>query len=117
MPGRSPAIKITSTNATRVKKYEKFEVLLDVENAGIENPYDPEDIDVYAKFTTPSGRVIRINGFYDDYDNAGQWKVRFSPAEPGEYSYQLFVNRFPNIYIDNTPLLCKATCGRYRAFS
>ena len=92
MPGRSPAIKITSTNATRVKKYEKFEVLLDVENAGIENPYDPEDIDVYAKFTTPSGRVIRINGFYDDYDNAGQWKVRFSPAEPGEYSYQLFVN-------------------------
>jgi hypothetical protein len=91
-PEKSPIIRITDMNATRVKKYEKFEVLLDLENVGIENPYDPEDIDVYARFTTPSGQVIRINGFYDDYGNAGQWKVRFSPAEQGEYSFQLFVH-------------------------
>lgn len=89
---KSPVIRITGTNATKVKKYEKFEVLLDLENVEIENPYDPEDIIVNALFTAPSGQIIRINGFYDDYGNAGQWKVRFSPAEEGEYSYQLFVN-------------------------
>jgi hypothetical protein len=58
---------------------------------GSENPFDPEDIDVYTTFTTHSGKEIRINGFYDDYNNADQWKVRFSSAEQGEYSYRLFV--------------------------
>jgi hypothetical protein len=91
-PGKSPAVKITGTNTTRVKKYEKFEVFLDLENVGIENPFDPDDIDVYAQFITPAGKKIRINGFYDNYGNADQWKVRFSPAEQGEYSYLLFVN-------------------------
>jgi hypothetical protein len=90
--GESPVITITGTNATTVKKYEKYEVLLGLENVGIENPYDPADIDVYALFTTPSGKIIKINGFYDNYENADQWKVRFSPGETGEYSCRLFVN-------------------------
>jgi hypothetical protein len=89
--GKSPTVQITSTNADRVKKYEKFEVLLDLSNVEIENPYDPADINVYALFTTPSGKEIRINGFYDNYQDTDQWKVRFSPAETGEYTYQLFV--------------------------
>lgn len=90
-PGISPEVRITCTNADMVKKYEKFEVWLDLEHVGIENPYDPEDIDVYALFTAPSGRKIRINGFYDNYENAGRWKVRFSPGETGIYRYQVFV--------------------------
>ena len=92
VPGKSPVVKISGTNVTTVKTYEKFEVYLDLENVGIENPYDPEDIDVYAYFTTPSGKKIRINGFYDNHENADQWKVRFSPNETGEYSYQLYVD-------------------------
>ncbi|MHC4913383.1 MAG: DUF5060 domain-containing protein, partial [Planctomycetota bacterium] len=90
-PGILPVVKITSTNTSIVKKYEKFEVVLDLENVGIENPYDPEDIDVYALFKTPSGKEISINGFYDNHENADQWKVRFSPDEKGEYTYRLFV--------------------------
>ncbi len=92
IPGESPKVKIAGTNTTRVKKYEKFEVLLDLDNVGIDNPYNPEDIDVYAQFTTPSGKKIRINGFYDNSYNADQWKVRFSPGEVGDYTYQLFVS-------------------------
>jgi hypothetical protein len=92
IPGKSPVVKISGTNTSRVKKYEKFEVNFDLENVGIENPYDPEDIDVYALFTAPSGKRISINGFYDNYENADQWKVRFSPNETGAYTYRLFVN-------------------------
>ncbi len=88
----APVITISGTNAATVKKYEKFEVSLNLENVGIENPYDPADIDVYAHFTAPSGKKIRINGFYDNYENADQWKVRFSPGETGAYTYQLFVD-------------------------
>jgi len=62
-PGELPVVQIIGTNTTTVKKYVKFEVLLDLENVGIENPYDPEDIDVYALVTTPSGKKISINGF------------------------------------------------------
>lgn len=91
-PGILPVIRISSTNATTVKKYEKYEVELELENVGIENPYDPDDINVFALFTAPSGKEISVNGFYDNYENADQWKVRFSPNETGEYSYQLFVD-------------------------
>lgn len=87
----SPEIRIAGTNATKVPRYEKFEVYPVLENVSIGNPYDPDDIDVYAEFTSPSGKVIRINGFYDDYSNAALWKVRFSPAESGQYTYRLFV--------------------------
>ncbi len=90
--GVSPGIRITGTNAGQVGRYEKFEVWYDLERVEIENPYDPEDIDVYALFTAPSGREIRINGFYDDHLGADQWKLRFSPDETGTYSYRLYVN-------------------------
>ncbi|MBN2775632.1 MAG: DUF5060 domain-containing protein [Prolixibacteraceae bacterium] len=91
LPGKSPEISVKSVNSTTVKKYEKFEVSIDLKNVGIENPFDPADIDVYAEFTTPSRKKIKINGFYDNYNDADQWKVRFSPNETGEYSYRLFV--------------------------
>jgi hypothetical protein len=89
--GEAPAISIVGTSAAEVHKYEKFELSLELQHVKIDNPYDPDDIDVYARFTAPSGKVIRINGFYDDHMDAAQWKLRFSPAEVGNYSYQLFV--------------------------
>jgi len=91
VPGKSPEVAVKSVNSATVKKYEKFEVILGLKNVGIENPYDPADIDVYAEFTTPPGKKIRINGFYDNFNDADQWKVRFSPNEIGEYTYRLHV--------------------------
>jgi len=78
IPGRSPEVRISAVNSPTVPEYEKFEVFLDLENVGIENPYDPEDIDVYALFSCPDGKKFRINGFYDD---AGIRRNR--PAPPG----------------------------------
>ena len=89
--GVKPEVTISSTNTSTVKKYEKFEANLVLKNAEIENPYDPADIDVYALFSSPSGSEIKINGFYDNYEGADKWKVRFSPVETGEYKFQVFV--------------------------
>ena len=86
-----PEVSIVKVNSETIKKYEKFEVIPELKNVQFENPYDPDDIDVYAEFTTPSGKKIKINGFYDNYQNADNWKVRFSPNETGEYKFQVFV--------------------------
>ncbi len=91
VPGVNPVVSVSEINSTTIKKYEKFEINLDLKNVGIENPYNPADIDVYSLFTAPSGKKIKINGFYDDYENANKWKIRFSPNEIGEYQYQAFV--------------------------
>src|SRR6056297_657135 len=76
-----PEISVLQTNTSTVKKYEKFEINIELKNVKYENPYNPEEIDVYAIFTAPSGKTLRINGFYDDFNGADQWKLRFSPNE------------------------------------
>jgi hypothetical protein len=91
-PHVNPGISVARVNTSTVGKYEKFEIWLDLSSVEIENPYDPNEIDVYAVFISPSGKEIRINGFYDNYQEADSWKVRFSPNETGSYLYRLFVN-------------------------
>lgn len=89
--GVKPEVTISGMNSGIVKKYEKFEVIPELKNVEIENPYDPADIDVYALFTSPAGENIKINGFFDDYKGTGTWKIRFSPRETGEYKFRVFV--------------------------
>ncbi len=69
-----------------------------------ENPYDPAQIDVQARFTAPSRKEIVIPAFwfqdftvapgtqkYEQYlpDGAGHWRVRFLPSERGLHSVRL----------------------------
>lgn len=89
--GDNIGVIISGVNSKQVKKYEKFELLLDLKNVRFDNPYDPADIDLYALFTTPSGQNIKIDGFFDDYRGAKQWKIRFSPGETGEYKYIVWI--------------------------
>ena len=89
--GVSPEISVVQINTDKVRKYEKFELTLKPENVGVHNPFDPEDIDVFAFFISPGGDTTRINGFYDNFQNADIWKVRFAPHLTGRWSYQVFV--------------------------
>ncbi len=89
--GSDPGIAISGFNSATVKKYEKFEMKLELKNVKIKNPYDPADIDVYAMFISPSGENIRINGFFDNYRGAEAWKLRFSPNETGKYKVRVYV--------------------------
>jgi hypothetical protein len=93
--GTNPSVTVSSMNTGTVKKYEKFELLPDLKNVKYENPYDPADVDLFAEFTAPSGEKIRVNGFFDDYKGANKWKIRFSPAETGEYKFRVFVKDGP----------------------
>ncbi|HDR52890.1 MAG TPA: DUF5060 domain-containing protein, partial [Mariniphaga anaerophila] len=86
-----PKVSVSKVNSTQVKKYEKFEIRIEIQNVAYENPFDPEEIDLFAIFHSPSGKEIRINGFYDNYEEANQWKIRFSPNETGTYNYEIFV--------------------------
>ena len=85
------AIKVESVNSETVGLYEIFEMVVDLLGAQHENPFDPAEVDMSAAFTSPTGKVWTIHGFYDDFENRSQWKVRFSPNETGQWSYTLKV--------------------------
>jgi len=87
----APTIARRSENANRIGLYEKYELQLELGNVVYANPYNPEEIDVRALFTSPGGRQWTIYGFYDHYQNRNEWKVRFAPNEAGTWSYTLMV--------------------------
>jgi len=85
-----------------VGRYEKFEVEVTLD-ADYSNPYDPTDIRLDARFTSPSGRSVIVPGFYyQDFEmdlngprdrvtpvGEGTWLIRFAPDEVGEWSYRV----------------------------
>ena len=69
--------------------YDKFEARLNIQ-AKFVNPFDPEDIDIMATFTSPSGKNWNIPGFYH-MTLGTMWKIRFSPDETGLWKYTVHV--------------------------
>ncbi len=69
-----------------VGRYEKFELQIDMQ-AEYANPFDPDEIDLWAEFTAPSGKVWKIWGFYNPSSWSALWMVRFSPPETGAWRY------------------------------
>lgn len=87
--GTVPVVKVASVNSTSVGRYDKFEIALDLADDSWSNPFNPEQIDVYAVFYTPGGDSVRINGFYDNYQNRDSWKIRFAPYQTGNWEYRV----------------------------
>jgi len=69
--------------------YEKLEMALELK-CEFANPFDPDDIDIEAVFTSPSGRKWTIPGFYN-LSGSTIWKVRFSPDEAGKWTCRISV--------------------------
>lgn len=88
LPPAGPVIN-TIFQIDSVALYDKFEARLDI-NAKYVNPFDPEDIDVMATFTSPSGKTWNIPGFYQATFGTA-WKVRFAADEPGQWKYSVRV--------------------------
>jgi hypothetical protein len=82
-------VEVDHVNTTTVALYEKFEAVINLGDVSYINPYDPDEIDLQAVFTAPSGKEWPIFGFYDDHLNRGEWKIRFSPNEAGLWHYTL----------------------------
>jgi hypothetical protein len=69
--------------------YEKLEISLEIKCEFI-NPFDPDEIDIHALFTSPSGKKWEIPGFYN-YALGTLWKIRFSPDETGKWNFTVTV--------------------------
>ncbi len=90
------------TAPSDVDRLDRFEFAIDIDSF-YNNPYNPEEIDITAEFTSPSGKKHRAIGFfYQGYDKTGrnvfiekgepEWRVRFAPSEPGRWQYSIIVN-------------------------
>lgn len=83
-------------SSVAVKKYEKIELAVDF-RAEYKNPFDPDDIDLSAVFTSPSKKEIKIPGFLYSGEIISEgvlqplWKIRFTPTEAGEWRYYVIV--------------------------
>ena len=66
-----------------VEKWSKLELDFDSQKEYGNPLYDIEDF--YATFTSPTGRVKKINGFWD---GGSSFKIRFAPDELGTWTYQ-----------------------------
>ena len=102
-PGRQPlAIHGVTPATARVPQYSKLELCVALD-ATYDNPFDPDDVQLDALFTTPSGRQCVVPGFFtvehrcevaDGVEvlipqQESGWRVRFTPQEIGRYQWQL----------------------------
>lgn len=96
-----PAVELQMTN-TQAPRYQTTEFPLAV-RAVHTNPFDPDDVEVNVRLTTPGGRQLVVPAFYgQEYERRrigppGRerdwiypqglpvWKARFAPTELGEY--------------------------------
>ena len=85
-----PSILSVRANSAAVGLYEKLELSVDLE-ATYTNPFDPNEIDLRAEFTSPSGRKWNVWGFYNPSGWSSLWMVRFSPIERGTWRYVVTV--------------------------
>ena len=63
--------------------YEKFEALITLDTK-YDNPFDPDEVDLSAVFTSPDGAEWAINGFFDGVN----FKLRFAPDTVGTWTYR-----------------------------
>ena len=114
--GEGPSVSEVALSAQSVGQYELLEITFQTDAAFV-NPFDAQEIDIQAVFTTPTGVEVRYPAFYErarrdlsqdfvpereqfdyDYDfdtkrfifvpeEGDNWCVRFSWNETGEYSF------------------------------
>lgn len=96
------ALRAASANRGDVPCYAKFELKLDF-RATYQNPFDPDEVQVWADFTGPKGVVRHVNGFLgqefarkldngaEKVDSAGEprWLIRFAADAPGVWKYRV----------------------------
>jgi len=113
--GFSQQVSVGSENSETVGLYEKYEITVQIDSVTYSNPYDPDEVDLRAVFTAPSGRVWEIFGFYDNYNSTNIWKVRFSANETGTWNYYLTV-KSPAEEIQSVDYSFEATASKYHGW-
>jgi hypothetical protein len=100
-----PNIMSITPNSTSIGQFNKLELTVAVSNTSYTNPYDYTVASggalLRATFTSPSGIVKTVDGFYLQEHSvanisngaltagATAWRVRFTPNETGNWSYSV----------------------------
>ena len=92
---------INNISSTTIPLYSKFETGISLTKT-FTNPYNPDIISIEAQFTSPTGKLYTVYGFYyQDYQKIitapfwnpittpFPWRIRFSPNETGTWSYTI----------------------------
>jgi hypothetical protein len=109
-------------NSNKIGLYEKFEMSFSLEGEW-DNPFDPEQIKVDARFYFPDGKQMLVPGFFyqeylqDSYktiEKIGKpvWKVRFAPDLVGEYKTEIIATNKGKEAVSQQQLF---TCVKYNA--
>ncbi|MEK6796452.1 MAG: DUF5060 domain-containing protein [Spirochaetota bacterium] len=85
-----PAVSIASVSEAR--QHARVDIRLSL-SAAFENPFDPDEIDVRAKFTAPSGKTTVLPAFFhqpytaeEKPDGSPSFALRFLPTEAGRHT-------------------------------
>jgi hypothetical protein len=81
-----PVINNATFSPDPVGLYEKLELTIDL-TASYTNPFDPDELDLWAIFTSPTAASWNIKGFWD----GTQWKIRFAADETGIWNFTVYV--------------------------
>jgi hypothetical protein len=106
-PSRRRRIKVARLmpNSVNIPRFGKFELTFRLSKT-FQNPFDPDSADILGHFTAPSGKKVVVPAFFfQDYGRhmvegrelltpkgRPSWKLRFTPAEVGTYTYSVTVN-------------------------
>jgi hypothetical protein len=115
-------------NNGTIAAYHKLELHMKI-SGNFQNPYDPEQIAVDAVFTNPDQKEFKVPGFYYQpftrkITDAGEeilpdgdpdWCLRFTPNQPGDWSYRLFITRKGRT-VETEPLRFKVTAANHHGF-
>jgi len=107
-------LKLRSLHASS-NVYDLEELAVDLD-ASVTNPFDPQQIDLQVRFTSPNGEKTSVAAFwYQDFDPHNlqprgnpEFRVRFTPDQPGEWNAQAYL---PGTALKSTLLKFKVNPG------
>jgi hypothetical protein len=88
-----PRITSVEPSARMLGIYRRLEIAVEFDGA-FSNPFDTEDVAIYAEVQTPSGAVEHVPGFLLGHNrghNTYQWCIRYAPRQIGQCTYDVYV--------------------------
>ncbi len=132
-----PIIQTAIANKDTVALYSKFELTITL-TASFSNPFNPNELNLRAVFTSPTGKSYTLYGFYyQDFIRTGPpetlavngppiWKIRFVPNEIGTWTYTIlctdnsgtgsYPTKFFHSISSNNPGFVRRANNRYLKF-
>lgn len=101
-------------NTSTPAMYDKYELTFNLNKTYL-NPFNPDEVNVYAVFTTPSSQTEVVPAFYKS-NSSPNWAVRYSPREAGVHTVTMYVDDEDGIGVSSTYSFTAGGAGSNRGF-